>query len=122
MARSSAARALPPRPEPIETPAADLLPIHSKLPRAKRRTEGRFTEALLLARLELGLTQQEAGERIGLPVDAAKRTWSFYERGQREPAPERVDAIRTFLADAIARAKSNHTSPRWAFDEDEWVP
>jgi transcriptional regulator with XRE-family HTH domain len=80
-----------------------------------------FHEALTLARLELGLTQQEAGVRIGLSSDSARRTFSYYERGVREPGPERVQALRQMIAEAVEKAKTVHPAPRGA-DEDAVAP
>lgn len=78
-----------------------------------------FHEALTLARLELGMTQQEAGEYIGLSRDSAKRTFSYYERGVREPGADRVQNIRALLALAIDRARSNHGAPKGSADAED---
>jgi hypothetical protein len=53
--------------------------------------------SLHLCRVTLGLTQQEAGELIGIPPKTAMQTFREYEQGQRRPGPQRWPAIIALL-------------------------
>jgi transcriptional regulator with XRE-family HTH domain len=53
--------------------------------------------ALKLARTVQNLTQQQAGERIGLGPDAAKNVFALYERGARVPNDQRMPNIIEFI-------------------------
>lgn len=63
--------------------------------------------SLKLARLVLNMTQQQAGESIGLGPEAAKNVFALYERGARTPGEKRIPDLLSFIERASHIVEQN---------------